>query len=212
MPSCSGSTRPDRVRVDRQRSELSRVSRDQHGVREFRFRYSLRARAGGYRESEAAAFGMSATRPLLAARGSLPDRPDTRSPSIRPGARHVPEAADEGAGVILSSGSRWRAEAISISVAGFTEPSSQISSSGSTKARVEGAASSPAPRARLLCYATDTVRIDCSQTGADGPCAAREAPAMRRVTSNALAVLSIALILRHCLGAPRLTFSHNDPR
>jgi hypothetical protein len=47
------------------------VVRDQHGVTEFRFRYSLRAHAGPYNQAEAVAWSRSAACPLLAAPGRL---------------------------------------------------------------------------------------------------------------------------------------------
>ena len=48
------------------------VIRDQHGVREFRFRYALRAHSGPYRGAEAFAWSRSVASPLLAVRGHLP--------------------------------------------------------------------------------------------------------------------------------------------
>jgi len=50
------------------------VVQDQGGVRQFRFRYALRARIGGYDGAEAVAFSRHAAMPLLAARGRV-DRP-----------------------------------------------------------------------------------------------------------------------------------------
>jgi len=50
------------------------VIRDQHGVREFRFRYALGAHSGPYRGAEAFAWSRSVASPLLAVRGHLPLR------------------------------------------------------------------------------------------------------------------------------------------
>ena len=49
------------------------VTQDQHGVTKFRFRYALRARAGGYNAADAFAFSRSAASPLLAAWGAIPE-------------------------------------------------------------------------------------------------------------------------------------------
>ncbi len=48
------------------------VTQDQHGVTKFRFRYALRARAGGYNAPDAFAFSRSAASPLLAVWGDIP--------------------------------------------------------------------------------------------------------------------------------------------
>jgi hypothetical protein len=48
------------------------VTRDQHGVTGFRFRYSLRAHAGGYKGAEAFAWSRSVATPLLVAGGRVP--------------------------------------------------------------------------------------------------------------------------------------------
>jgi len=48
------------------------VVQDQHGVTDFRFRYALRAHAGGYSGAEAFAWSRSVATPLLVARGGLP--------------------------------------------------------------------------------------------------------------------------------------------
>ena len=48
--------------------------RDQHGVTDFRFRYSLRARAGAYDNAETVAWSRAVATPLVAAFGSLPNR------------------------------------------------------------------------------------------------------------------------------------------
>lgn len=47
------------------------VSKDQNGVTDFRFRYSLRAHTGGYNNAEAIAWSRSAANPLLTATGSI---------------------------------------------------------------------------------------------------------------------------------------------
>jgi hypothetical protein len=49
------------------------VVKDQNGVTSFRFRYALRAHAGGYDGRAAMAFGRSAATPLLAAIGRTPE-------------------------------------------------------------------------------------------------------------------------------------------
>jgi hypothetical protein len=49
-------------------------SRDQHGVTEFRFRYSLRAHAGAYENAGAVAWSRAVAAPLAAAIGSLARR------------------------------------------------------------------------------------------------------------------------------------------
>jgi len=49
------------------------VTQDQHGVTKFRFRYAVRARAGGYNAPDAFAFSRSAASPLLAAWGAIPE-------------------------------------------------------------------------------------------------------------------------------------------
>jgi hypothetical protein len=46
------------------------VTQDQNGVTEFRFRYSLRAHAGGYNSAEAFAWSRSVATPLLVGRGA----------------------------------------------------------------------------------------------------------------------------------------------
>jgi hypothetical protein len=50
------------------------VTRDQDGVREFRFRYALRVHAGPYAGAEAFAWSRCVASPLLAVRGRLPLR------------------------------------------------------------------------------------------------------------------------------------------
>jgi hypothetical protein len=47
---------------------------DQHRVTDFRFRYSLRAHAGGYDNAETVAWSRAVATPLVAAFGSLPNR------------------------------------------------------------------------------------------------------------------------------------------
>jgi len=49
------------------------VTQDQHGITKFRFRYALRARAGGYNAPDAFAFSRSAASPLLAVWGAIPE-------------------------------------------------------------------------------------------------------------------------------------------
>lgn len=49
------------------------VTRDQHGVTKFRFRYSLRAHTDGYRSTEAFTWSRSTASPLLAALGNIQD-------------------------------------------------------------------------------------------------------------------------------------------
>jgi alpha-mannosidase len=49
-------------------------ARDQHGVTDFRFRYSLRARACEYDNAETVAWSRAVATPLVAAFGSLPNR------------------------------------------------------------------------------------------------------------------------------------------
>ncbi|MDH4238850.1 MAG: hypothetical protein OEW48_04750 [Phycisphaerae bacterium] len=49
------------------------VTRDQDGVTNFRFRYSLRAHTGGYRNTEAFTWSRSTASPLLAALGKIPN-------------------------------------------------------------------------------------------------------------------------------------------
>jgi alpha-mannosidase len=49
------------------------VTQDQHGVTKFRFRYAVRARAGGYNAPDAFAFSRSAASPLLAVWGAIPE-------------------------------------------------------------------------------------------------------------------------------------------
>ena len=46
-------------------------SRDQHGVTDFRFRYSLRAHAGAYNNAEIVAWSRAVSTPLLAAFGKI---------------------------------------------------------------------------------------------------------------------------------------------
>lgn len=50
------------------------VTRDQHGVREFRFRHALRAHVGPYGGAEALTWSRSVASPLPAVRGHLPLR------------------------------------------------------------------------------------------------------------------------------------------
>ena len=57
------------------------VSRDQNGVTDFQFRYSLQAKAGEYDGPAAMVFSRSAATPLLAARGRVETSRD-RQPSI----------------------------------------------------------------------------------------------------------------------------------
>ena len=52
------------------------VVQDQHGVRDFRFRYALRAHRRGYRRADAFAWSRDAATPLVAAAGRLPRRTD----------------------------------------------------------------------------------------------------------------------------------------
>ena len=56
------------------------VVRDQHGVTDFRFRYSLRAHAGPYNQAEAIVWSRSVTTPLLVMQGSLPATVKTEPP------------------------------------------------------------------------------------------------------------------------------------
>jgi alpha-mannosidase len=58
------------------------VIQDQGGVTEFRFRYALRAHAGGYGNSQALAWSRDVMTPLVSVTGTIPDERMTR-PGIR---------------------------------------------------------------------------------------------------------------------------------
>jgi len=58
------------------------VLRDQHGATEFRFRYSLRARSGGYNGAEVIAFSRDAATPPLALLGRFADEQAGRPPVL----------------------------------------------------------------------------------------------------------------------------------
>lgn len=58
------------------------VLRDQHGVKQFRFRYSLRAQASGFRLPGAAAFSRDAACPPLVTLGRLPDHGPKPWPTV----------------------------------------------------------------------------------------------------------------------------------
>ena len=53
------------------------VTQDQHGVKDFRFRYVLRAHSGGYRNAEIVAWSKNAASPLLGTPGSIPTEKQT---------------------------------------------------------------------------------------------------------------------------------------
>ena len=57
------------------------VSQDQHGIKDFRFRYVLRARTGGYRNAEVVAWSRNAASPLLSALGVI-SKEKINSPTI----------------------------------------------------------------------------------------------------------------------------------
>ncbi len=80
------------------------VTRDQHGVTDFRFRYSLRARSGAYGNAEAIAFSRTAATPLQAAAGRLRAR-GSEAPAVTVDpARAIAtcfKPADDGRGCIL---------------------------------------------------------------------------------------------------------------
>ena len=102
------------------------VVQDQHGVTDFRFRYALRAHAGGYNGAEAFAWSRSAASSLLVAEGAVPAaRKSTWSVRVDP-ARAIatclkPADDPQAGGLILRL---WetagRSGPLAIGVPGFT--------------------------------------------------------------------------------------------
>jgi hypothetical protein len=103
------------------------VLKDQNGATEFRFRYSLQAKAGGYHRPDAIRFSRDAATDLLAVLGRTPDATVRRLPLVTVGpARAVatclkPADDDSPAGVILRL---WETAGqsgpLSIGVSGFS--------------------------------------------------------------------------------------------
>ena len=103
------------------------VLHDQHGVKQFRFRYSLRAQAGGFRLPGAATFSRDAACPPLVTLGRLPDQGPEPAPTVRiDPARAVatclkPAEAAPHSSLLRLWETAGRAEPICVHVSGFTK-------------------------------------------------------------------------------------------
>ncbi|MHC4177247.1 MAG: glycosyl hydrolase-related protein [Planctomycetota bacterium] len=103
------------------------VLKDQNGVTEFRFRYSLQAKAGGYHRPDAIRFSRDAATDLLAVLGRAPDATVHRRPPVTADPKRAvatclkPADDDSPGGVILRL---WetagQSEPLSIGVTGFS--------------------------------------------------------------------------------------------
>lgn len=102
------------------------VVQDQHGVTEFRFRYSLRAHKGPYDQAEAMAWSRSVATPLLVARGTVGGASLPREIGIDPAraiATCLKPADDAKAGGLILRvwETAGRAEPLGIAVRGFSK-------------------------------------------------------------------------------------------